>query len=507
MIEKKPVSPAQSDRSLLEDKRWIGSLVDVLGSTGLDEERRWLCVIVLWDALTWFMYWVIKTPPPHTQKRKKTYCVANFPEHISKLPPELTPEVRSTLLKTCFDRVFSAEVSENSVEEKPPDSSPLMKNLGILVEELLIDDVSPATLDDISTLLEPWLVQRNIQQRAAAVYVLRITLQAYYNHMTFGYENPSKFSQAGMLLARSVLRCLDEEGLVRAAALDCAKLILLITAKYEGHSVGDPELEQAFASMSISDSNINEQLARWSKTLESELEIAQVRILSVTVGLFISTINLVLYRLSSLFCLIRSSHRPIVASKLPHYQLYHFADTVLQGLSDLEPANVDSVSDILVHFFQAKGSELYHHINDILAGAVLEYFESVLRWSREVCPTACVQCSPQYPVPDAPLDLQLSLCEVENLASNRQVMGWEGVQPFISGIIGVDVKLPNLVLTNHIHYYFKGVQSNHTLLLVRLAALNPSSRVGAVRTVLHLARHHPKAVVNVLLDQPLPLHM
>ncbi|KAG8318781.1 hypothetical protein J6590_105902, partial [Homalodisca vitripennis] len=51
----------------------------------------------------------------------------------------------------------------------------------------------------------------------------------------------------------------------------------------------------------------------WSKTLdfESELEIAQVRILSVTVALFISTIDLVLYRLSPLFCLIRSSHRPV----------------------------------------------------------------------------------------------------------------------------------------------------------------------------------------------------
>ncbi|KAG8319312.1 hypothetical protein J6590_094503 [Homalodisca vitripennis] len=45
--------------------------------------------------------------------------------------------------------------------------------------------------------------------------------------------------------------------------------------------------------------------------LESELEIAQVRILSVTVALFISTIDLVLYRLSPLFCLIRSSHRPV----------------------------------------------------------------------------------------------------------------------------------------------------------------------------------------------------
>ncbi|KAG8270996.1 hypothetical protein J6590_072530 [Homalodisca vitripennis] len=43
----------------------------------------------------------------------------------------------------------------------------------------------------------------------------------------------------------------------------------------------------------------------------SELKIAQVQILSVTIALFISTINLVLYRLSPLLCLIRSSHRPV----------------------------------------------------------------------------------------------------------------------------------------------------------------------------------------------------
>ncbi|KAG8324498.1 hypothetical protein J6590_091018 [Homalodisca vitripennis] len=54
-------------------------------------------------------------------------------------------------------------------------------------------------------------------------------------------------------------------------------------------------------------------MAERSKSLDfgSELEIAQVQILSVTVALFISTINLVLYRLSPLFCLIRSSHRPV----------------------------------------------------------------------------------------------------------------------------------------------------------------------------------------------------
>ncbi|KAG8248462.1 hypothetical protein J6590_039640 [Homalodisca vitripennis] len=54
-------------------------------------------------------------------------------------------------------------------------------------------------------------------------------------------------------------------------------------------------------------------IAERSKNLdfESELEIAQVRILSVTVALFISTIDLVLYQLSLLFCLIRCSHMPV----------------------------------------------------------------------------------------------------------------------------------------------------------------------------------------------------
>ncbi|KAG8309931.1 hypothetical protein J6590_073728 [Homalodisca vitripennis] len=54
-------------------------------------------------------------------------------------------------------------------------------------------------------------------------------------------------------------------------------------------------------------------MAERSKSLDfgSEVEIAQVQILSVTLALFISTIDLVLYRLSPLFCLIRSSHRPV----------------------------------------------------------------------------------------------------------------------------------------------------------------------------------------------------
>ncbi|KAG8333800.1 hypothetical protein J6590_102957 [Homalodisca vitripennis] len=60
-------------------------------------------------------------------------------------------------------------------------------------------------------------------------------------------------------------------------------------------------------------------MAEWSKTLDfvSELEIAQVQILYSTP---ISTIDLVLYRLSSLFYFIRSSHRAVAHENCALYQ-------------------------------------------------------------------------------------------------------------------------------------------------------------------------------------------
>ncbi|KAG8280254.1 hypothetical protein J6590_085769 [Homalodisca vitripennis] len=53
---------------------------------------------------------------------------------------------------------------------------------------------------------------------------------------------------------------------------------------------------------------INMSWDEWSIVLDFELELAHVRILNVNVSLFIIiTTNIVPYRLSPLFCLIRSS--------------------------------------------------------------------------------------------------------------------------------------------------------------------------------------------------------
>ncbi|KAG8262736.1 hypothetical protein J6590_047255 [Homalodisca vitripennis] len=68
----------------------------------------------------------------------------------------------------------------------------------------------------------------------------------------------------------------------------------------------------------------------------AELEIAKVHILSVIVALFISTIDLVLYRLSPLSCLIRSSHWPVApVPELLACKLYFYSRRVQSAVNFL----------------------------------------------------------------------------------------------------------------------------------------------------------------------------
>ncbi|KAG8276752.1 hypothetical protein J6590_057651 [Homalodisca vitripennis] len=86
-----------------------------------------------------------------------------------------------------------------------------------------------------------------------------------------------------------------------------------------------------------------------SKSLDfgSELEIAQVQILSVGVALFISTINLVLYRLSPLFCLIRSSQQPSCLGRSQTFIINHSGSVVY---------HLDRMERGLTSVFRAKDS-------------------------------------------------------------------------------------------------------------------------------------------------------
>ncbi|RZF41045.1 hypothetical protein LSTR_LSTR002677 [Laodelphax striatellus] len=244
---------------------------------------------------------------------------------LVKLPPPLGSEARDKLLKSAFDKVLPADCGYN------PDERVLLTQhtvlyLGKLVEEVLLSSVTPANLDDIACLLEPWLVQANIQQRIAAVTTLKTALITYLQNMRFTYDAPSKFAQSGQMLGKIVVRCMDQEIEVRKLALHCARLILLITAKYEGLAAGsDCDIEEKFQSISASDEkNIYAELAQ------------------------------------------------IVAAKLPHFQLNHFTVSLLDGLTDHEYYTASRAAEFLVNFLRRKGGELYHHISEIIDGILYQ---------------------------------------------------------------------------------------------------------------------------------------
>lgn len=87
--------------------------------------------------------------------------------------------------------------------------------LNFVVQELLMQSLSPATLDEIVTLLEPWLGRKKAEQRLPALETLRDALQTYLDHVKFAYEGPTTFTQSGFLLARVVPRCTDPNRNIR----------------------------------------------------------------------------------------------------------------------------------------------------------------------------------------------------------------------------------------------------------------------------------------------------
>lgn len=56
----------------------------------------------------------------------------------------------------------------------------------------------------------------------------------------------------------------------------------------------------------------------------------------------------------------------IICAKLPHYQLIHFLDSLLDGLLDSEPCSSSGASVVLNVLLKSSGRELYHQVNDIL---------------------------------------------------------------------------------------------------------------------------------------------
>ncbi|XP_069674813.1 maestro heat-like repeat-containing protein family member 1 isoform X2 [Periplaneta americana] len=378
---------------------------------------------------------------------------------LIKLPPSLTTEERISVLKTCFDKVYSAAAAvagDSSPDEPAGDvnscmdvgwadhMSLILSCLGSLVQGLLLDSVSPATLDEIFTLLEPWLMKKNSYQRAAAISTLRSILQCYLDNINFGYEAPTKFSQSGLILGRVVPRCTDPSMSVRQEAIDCVRLVLCLAARYEGH-------------MADHDNDHANDLSRVREKVQTEDP-------------------------NELFK-VTNELAKIICAKLPHFQLIHFCESLLDGLLDAEPCSSSGASVVLNVLLKCKGGELYHQVNDILSNILDRLMSIQCVQTRTGSVRAILALAHHHPkavvmgLLHQPLPYDKSVVECWALLAQDPVLSCDIIEQFLQ-------------LTNNTALYDEQPDRDK----LRIAALQPLAAISAMHEMFRLATMQDIAV-------------
>ncbi|CAG9823673.1 unnamed protein product [Phaedon cochleariae] len=257
---------------------------------------------------------------------------------LVRLPLPIESEERIRLLKVFFDNVFNASAIYCKINSENPDSyygdlklvpyvTRSFTEVNLLVQELLLQNLSPATLDEIVTLLEPWLGKKKPEQRLPAAETLRLVMQTYLDNMKFAFECPTSFGQTGFLLAKVVPRCTDPNKKIRKVATDCLCLILCIASRYDGH-------------MRDHDKVLSNSLQHIHKQIDTDDPK-------------------LLYNLTS-------DLAQIICVNLPSFQLMHCIEGLSDALLDCESSSSNGSSVVLNVILKNKGSELQSHVSTVL---------------------------------------------------------------------------------------------------------------------------------------------
>ncbi|CAG9771935.1 unnamed protein product [Ceutorhynchus assimilis] len=258
---------------------------------------------------------------------------------LIKLPLPLESQERIRLMKLFFDNIYNASAIYCKINPSNSDTNnyygdlklvpSVTKSFGELnqfVQELLLQNLSPATLDEIVTLLEMWLAKKKQEQRLPAIETLRLVLQSYLDNMRFAHDLPTSFSQTGLLLARVVPRCTDPNKNIRKVAVDCVCLVLCIAARYDGH------------------------MRDHDKLLSNSLHNVQQNIESDDPKLLFN---------------LTSDLAHVICLNLPQFQLIHFIDGLIDGLLDCETSSSNGTSVILNITLKNKGNELQNYVKQV----------------------------------------------------------------------------------------------------------------------------------------------
>ena len=250
---------------------------------------------------------------------------------LIQLPPNISQLSRCSLLKACFSTIFSAfleaaackseEYSEISELERS--ISAMVEELHVLINELLRQDMEQSTVDEIFTMLEPWLRLEQDLARQLSVNILLRALETYLKGVKLGVNSPSNFTPGPYMIGAMVARCHDPSRAVRKGALACVQHILRTLALYEG--LAQETIETALLQLEAMDTRCNgeerEDLNCLSQALVS-----------------------------------------VLGERVQHHHLLSLLDSLCEAVLDTQVQGADGVLAVLLGLVTSRGSEIFQNI-------------------------------------------------------------------------------------------------------------------------------------------------
>ncbi|ETN63752.1 hypothetical protein AND_004522 [Anopheles darlingi] len=247
-------------------------------------------------------------------------------------------DVNGLLDSICFYFFSTAQKLKSRLDPNDDDARNvfLARNLNLCLPEvnrfiqqmLQQQNASPACLDDVHSILEGWLKNKNTEARICACHVYNSTLAVYMKSMKIGCEGPSKFNQTGSMLGKIIPRCIDSNATVRQTGVEVLTKILEIAHVYETVTVADDRVDWM------------QELNR----IHSEIVTDDPK---------------EIYR-------IAGELARIVAQCLSSYQYVKFSKCLLGSVADPEQSSVIGASHVLKLFMHVKGADMFHAIPELV---------------------------------------------------------------------------------------------------------------------------------------------
>ncbi|KAK8730652.1 hypothetical protein OTU49_007859 [Cherax quadricarinatus] len=240
------------------------------------------------------------------------------------LEPELNVEERTIILQAALTATLPRLSQTHNVDSY---LTKCCAQLSVLIRTIIQKDTSPATLDDVTTLLQSWTVAPTELIRIKSVELLHAALRTYYDHLNITIEGPTNFNQTCHLLAFLTPRLTDPCSQVRTQAVGSVFMVLRIAGRYNG----------------VTPDHVDDDL-ELLKAAEEQISVDDP------------------HRIDNLVKDIGK----VMSTKLSFVQLRSFLSSVVVGLQDRLGESSAGVALVITTVFSLRGHQLHQHIKELL---------------------------------------------------------------------------------------------------------------------------------------------